>query len=71
MEIKFSDHARKRIRERGIEGWEVEETLKHPRYIKKTFDKRIIAVGELKNRKLKIVFTKEDNYLKVISVMFL
>ncbi len=71
MKIIFSDHAKKRMRERGIENWEIEHLLKHPSYTKKSFDKRRIVVGEIKDRKLKIVYTEEESYLKVISVMFL
>ena len=71
MKILFTDHAKKRIKERGIEDWEIEHLLKHPSYIKKSFDERRIAVGEIKNRKLKIVYTEEESYIKVISVMFL
>jgi len=59
------------MKERGVEGWEVEHLLKHPVYIKKSFDGRKIAVGEIKDRTLKIIFIEEENYIKVISVMFL
>ena len=71
MKIVCSNHARKRIKERDIEEWEIEHLLKHPSYIKKSFDGRKIAVGEIKNRKLKIIYTEEEIYIKVISVMFL
>jgi len=71
MKVVFSDHAKKRIRERGIEDWEIEYLLKHPSYIKKSFEERRIAVGEIKDRKLKIIYTEEESYIKVISVMFL
>jgi hypothetical protein len=71
MKIVFSDHSKKRIKERGIEVWEIEHLLKHPSYIKKSFDGKRIAVGEIKDRKLKIVYTEEESYIKVISVMFL
>ena len=30
-----------------------------------------IAVGEIKNRKLGIIYIEEESYIKVISVMFL
>ena len=70
MKIIYSDHARKRIKERGIEDWEIEHVLKHPSYIIKSFEKRKIAVGEIKNRKLGIIHIEEESYIKVISVMF-
>ena len=69
MKIIYSDHARKRIRERGIEEWEIEHVLKYPSYIKKSFEERKIAVGEIKNRKLGIIYLEEESYIKVISVM--
>ena len=71
MKIIYSCHAQKRIRERGIEEWEIEYLLDHPSYIKKSFDGRKIAVGEIKGRKLKIIYTEKEMYIKVVSVMFL
>jgi len=68
MDIIYSDHAKKRMKERGIEDWEVEHILKHPSYIKKSADEKREAVGEIRYRKIKIVFRKE-NYIKVITVM--
>ncbi|MEK6844620.1 MAG: DUF4258 domain-containing protein [Nanoarchaeota archaeon] len=71
MNIIYSYHAKKRMKERGIEHWEIENILKHPSYIKKSFEGRRMAIGEIKNRKLKIIYIKEESYIKVISVMFL
>ncbi len=34
MKIVYSDHAKKRIKQRGIEDWEIEHILKFPEYIK-------------------------------------
>ena len=70
MNIIYSYHAKKRIKERGIENWEIEHVLKHPSYIKKSFEERKIAVGEIKNRKLGIIYLEEESYIKVISVVF-
>lgn len=71
MKIIYSDHAKKRMKERGIEDWEIEHIIKHPSYIKKSFEERRIAVGEIKNRKLKIIYSEEESYIKVVSIMFL
>ena len=71
MKIIYSDHAKKRMKRRGVEDWEIEHILKHPSYTKKSFDGRKIAVGQIKDKELKIIFTEEENYIKVISVMFL
>ena len=70
MNVIYSYHAKKRIKERGIENWEIEHVLKHPSYIKKSFEERKIAVGEIKNRKLGIIYLEEESYIKVISVVF-
>ncbi len=71
MNIVFSNHARKRIKERGVEEWEVEHLIRYPSYIKKSLDGRMVAVGEIKGRKLKVVYFEEERYIKIISVMFL
>ena len=55
MKIVYSEHAKKRMKQRGIGEWEIENILKHPDYIKKTFEERKEAVGEMRNRKIKIV----------------
>ncbi|MBI2449406.1 DUF4258 domain-containing protein [Candidatus Pacearchaeota archaeon] len=69
MEVVYSDHAKKRMKQRGIEEWEVEHILKFPSYIKKSFSNRKVAVGELKNRAIKVVFIEIENYKKIISVV--
>jgi len=70
MNIIYSDHAKKRIKQRGVEDWEIEHILKYPSYVKKSFEERRIAVGEIKNRKLGIIYIEEESYIKVISVVF-
>ena len=69
MKIIYSEHAKKRMKQRGIEEWEIENILKHPDYIKKTFEERKEAVGEMRNRKIKIVFIELENYIKIITVI--
>ena len=56
IKIIFSDHALKRMKERGIENWEIEHLIKYPEYIKKSFEGRKEAVGNIKNRIIKIEF---------------
>ncbi|MFH1311066.1 MAG: DUF4258 domain-containing protein [Nanoarchaeota archaeon] len=69
MDIIYSDHAKKRMKKRGIEGWEVEHILKFPSYTKKSSDGRIEAIGSVKNRMLKVIFTKAENYIKIITLI--
>ena len=68
MKIIYSDHAKKRMRERNITEEEVEYILKSPEFVKKDFNNKREAVGHIKNRKIKIVFVKE-NYIKIITVI--
>ena len=69
MNIIYSNHAEKRMKQRGIEEWEIEHLLKSPSYVKKTFEGRREAIGEIRNRKVKIVFIKEEKYIKIITVI--
>jgi len=57
------------MKRRDIEDWEVEHILKFPSYTKKSFDGRMEAVGSVKNRIFKVVFTKSENYIKIITVI--
>ncbi|MBI2507728.1 DUF4258 domain-containing protein [Candidatus Woesearchaeota archaeon] len=69
MNIVYSDHAEKRVRQRGIAKWEVEHILEFPFYVKKSFGGRKEAVGEIKGRTIKVEFFEEENYIKIITVM--
>ncbi|MEA3329703.1 MAG: DUF4258 domain-containing protein [Nanoarchaeota archaeon] len=69
MDIVYSNHAEKRLKQRGIEEWEIEHILKYPSYIRKSFEGRKEAVGEIRNRKVKIIFIEIENYIRVIGVM--
>ena len=40
MKIDYSDHAKKRMKQRGVTELEIEHILEHPDYIKKTFEGR-------------------------------
>lgn len=40
MDVRYSNHALKRMKERGVERWEVEHIIKHPSYTKKSFEGR-------------------------------
>ncbi len=69
MKTVYSDHSRKRMKQRGITEQEVEHILKHPNYVKKSFDGRKEAVGEVKNRIIKVKFIETENYIKIITVI--
>ena len=69
MNIVSYDHAKKRMKQRGITEFEVEQVLNSPFYIKKSFEGRKEAVGNIKNRIIKIEFIEIENYIKIITVI--
>lgn len=69
MNVTYSDHAKKRMGQRGITELEVEHVLTYPTYIMKSFDGTKEALGEINNRKIKIKFIEKENYIKIITLM--
>jgi len=69
MQIVYSYHARKRMKQRGITELEVRQVLEFPNYIKKSFESRKEAVGEVNNREIKVVFVEKENYIKILTVI--
>lgn len=69
MNIIYSYHSKKRMKQRGITELEIEHVFNHPIYIKKSFEGRKEAVGEIKGRTIKIKFIEIENYIRVITVM--
>jgi len=69
MKLVYSDHAKKRMRQRGITSLEIELVLAHPEYVKKTFEGRKEAFAFVKNRVIRIVFIEVENYIRVITVL--
>ena len=69
MEIVYSDHALKRMRQRGVTELDVEYALQFPSYIKKTFSERMEAVAIVRNRMIKIKFVEMESYIRIITVI--
>lgn len=69
MKIVYSVHAKKRLKQRGIEEWEIEHAIKYPKYLKKNIDNKKEVIAEIKNRTLKVIFIEEENYIKVITLI--
>ena len=69
MKIDYSDHAKKRMKRRGITELEIEYILEHPDYIKKSFEGRKEASGRIKNRLIKVEFIEIENYIRIITVI--
>ena len=69
MKIVLSYHARKRLFERGIRFRDIEETIEMPDYtISK--ENKIEAYKRINGRILKIVYSKKDNYIKVVTLIW-
>ncbi|MEK6952065.1 MAG: DUF4258 domain-containing protein [Nanoarchaeota archaeon] len=69
MNLIYSYHAKKRMKQRGITELEIEHVLNCPSYIKKSFENTKEAVGEIKNRIIKVKFIEIENYIKIITVI--
>ena len=69
MKIVLSYHAKKRLSERGIQFKDVQETIEMPEYtISKANKKEAYKI--IKNKTLKVVYTEEDKYIKVITLIW-
>ena len=69
MEIVYSSHAMKRMKQRGISELEVEHILEHPFYIKKTIEGLKEAVGTVQSRTVKVIYDETENYINIVTVM--
>ncbi len=69
MQIAYTDHAKKRMRQRGITMLEVEHALTYPTSAQKGPDGKRRILGMVNNREVIVLFTDEENYIKVITVM--
>lgn len=68
MQIIYSAHASRRMAQRGITSLEVEHILRYPENVRIAED-RITVVGKLNNRTIKIIITRLENIIKIITVM--
>lgn len=69
MKIILSHHAKKRLFERGIKFKEVVEAIEFPEYTISKGDKKE-AYKKIKDKTLKVVYFKEDKYIKVITLIW-
>lgn len=65
--IKFTEHAETRLDERDISKEQVKNTLENPDFILPTRANRKIAIKKIDNKFLKVVFTKENSDIIVIT----
>ena len=69
MKIIYTSHTKKRMRERSIESSWIENCIEMPDY-SVTKGEIIESHKKIKSEILKVVWTKKDNFIKVISVMW-
>jgi len=69
MRVVYSDHALKRMKQRGLTELQVEHILEYPSYVRKSFEGRKEAVGLLEHRIIKVVFVEIENYLKIVTII--
>lgn len=71
MRIRFTNHAKGRIEERGVSVSHLEKTLKSPDSIHKTFDNAFIARKALGSKVLEVVYTENKRHYVVITAYYL
>ena len=69
MKIVLSYHAKKRLIERGIKIKDVEEIIEMPDYTVSKGNKKE-AYRKIKDRTLKVVYSQEEKYIKVITLIW-
>ncbi len=69
MEILYSHHAKKRMRQRDISLLEIEHVLKYPDFMIKTHNELRQVSGRVNNRTIKLIIAKEKKHIKIITVM--
>jgi uncharacterized DUF497 family protein len=69
MQIFYTEHSKKRMKQRGITHLETEHILQHPIYVRNLINGRCEAVGEVNNRRIKVVFVRKKNFINVITVI--
>lgn len=53
------------MKQRGIDEWEIEHIIKSPSYTKRRLDGKIEANAEVRQRFVKVVYIKLQNYIKI------
>jgi hypothetical protein len=69
MKVVLSHHAKKRLIERGIKMQDVQDTIEIPEYTISRGDKKE-AYKKINGKLLKVVYVKEDKYIKIITLIW-
>ena len=67
-QIKFSDHAERRRKQRGMSEHQIIEVIELPEYFKKMPDGRKVAFKLIQNRSITVVYREEENFIRIITV---
>ena len=68
MTLILTHHAKKRMTERAITFKQIQETIEMPNYAVQK-GKKTEAIRNFPEKRVKVVYTAKDKYIKVISVM--
>jgi uncharacterized DUF497 family protein len=66
--VILTDHAKKRMAQRGISFKQIQETIEMPDYTVQK-GRKTEAIKKYGEKRVKIVYAGKDKYIKVISVM--
>ena len=69
MKLEFSKHAKQRMIERGIKLEQIKETMELPDYTIRKGSK-VEAYKNLSNKTLKVIYSQEDSFINVITVIW-
>lgn len=69
MKVILTKHARQRMLERDIKMEEIQETIEFPDYTIVKGNK-IEAHKKISNKNLKVVYIKEDKFIKIITLIW-
>lgn len=71
MNIVFSGHAKKRIKERGIKEEDILEVINFPEYTITRSNNETEAFKKIKGRTLKVVYIQKEMFIKIISLYYI
>ncbi len=57
------------MKQRAITDIQIRLALKHPKYTRKLADGRKEAISEVDSRQIRIIFTEQEKYIKIITIM--
>ena len=66
--IAFSDHAKLRMKQKGMSRLEIVYVLQYAYHVIKTRKGRKVAIGGINNRTIKVVFVETKKHIKIITI---